>query len=36
MIKLKDGPCAGPYMVKRAPIFLRAVSDTVQGLTKVG
>lgn len=25
MIKLLDGPVAGTYMVKRAPVFLRAV-----------
>jgi len=25
MLTLKDGPCAGTYMCKRAPMFLRAV-----------
>lgn len=27
MIELKDGPCKGTYLVKRAPLFLRAVKD---------
>lgn len=31
MIRLIDGPVAGTYMVKRAPLFLRAVEDTVTG-----
>ena len=27
MLSLKDGPCQGTYMCKRAPMFLRAVID---------
>jgi hypothetical protein len=27
MLTLKDGPVAGTYLVKRAPLFLRAVID---------
>lgn len=27
MLQLIDGPCKGIYMVKRAPLFLRAVLD---------
>jgi hypothetical protein len=27
MLTLNDGPCKGTFMVKRAPIFLRAVID---------
>lgn len=27
MIELKGGPCEGSYMVKRAPVYLRAVVD---------
>lgn len=27
MLSLKDGPCQGTYMCKRAPVFLRAVKD---------
>jgi hypothetical protein len=27
MLELVDGPCKGNYMVKRAPVFLRAVLD---------
>ena len=25
MVELKDGPCKGSFMVKRAPVYLRAV-----------
>ncbi len=31
MIQLLDGPCAGDYLVKRAPMFLRAVLDPRTG-----
>ena len=31
MITLIDGPVAGTYLVKRAPLFLRAVEDSVSG-----
>ncbi|MDD5045138.1 MAG: hypothetical protein PHG51_06330 [Candidatus Omnitrophica bacterium] len=27
MLKLKDGPCEGIFMVRRAPVFLRATKD---------
>jgi hypothetical protein len=27
MLTLNDGPCKGTFMVKRAPVFLRAVID---------
>ena len=30
VISLIDGPCAGTYMVKRAPMFLRAVINLKQ------
>lgn len=26
-IELKDGPCKGTFLVKRAPVYLRAVKD---------
>ena len=29
MLQLLDGPCQGTFMVKRAPIFLRAVAKPV-------
>jgi len=31
MITLIDGPVAGTYMVKRTPLYLRAVEDSVTG-----
>lgn len=35
MLDLVDGPAKGAYSVKRAPIFLRAVVDSVSGDTDV-
>ncbi len=35
MLKLIDGPCAGTYLVQRAPVYLRAVLDNVTGETDV-
>lgn len=29
MLSLVDGPCKGTFMVRRAPVFLRAVAKTV-------
>lgn len=35
MIELVNGPAAGAYAVKRAPLYLRAVLDTVTGAKDV-
>ncbi len=32
MLTLVDGPCKGTYLVKRAPIYLRAVKDIEDGI----
>ena len=35
MLELKDGPCKGTYLVKRSPMFLRAVKDEMTGETDI-